>query len=57
MSTIPSLSKTQTTLWKRGLRALIKSSGHSQQEVAIEMARIVAIRERRERDSDRSEDA
>ena len=47
MSAIPSLSKTQTTLWKRGLRALIKSSGHSQQEVAIEMARIVAIRERK----------
>ena len=48
MNTIPALSETQVKLWKKELRALIKASGFSQQEIAIEMARIVSVREKKE---------
>ena len=48
VNTIPSLSETQVNLWKKELRSLIKASGFSQQEIAIEMARIVSIREKKE---------
>ncbi|MEC7986751.1 MAG: hypothetical protein VX278_16405, partial [Myxococcota bacterium] len=42
MSIVPSLSDEQRLQWKKEFRALLRSCGKQQQEVAIDMARIIS---------------